>query len=104
MATNTIPKRRLVRGIDVIPEDWELASGLAALRELSRSWTTLERLAVAAEKGGDKAVARDLRRVQTACSRARDHISGGFDRRHIEPVVRQIERARTQIEREVAHA
>jgi hypothetical protein len=64
----------------------------------------LERLAAAAARSSDKAAARDLRRVQTACSRALDHITGGFDRRHIVPIVRQIEHARADVERAVPNA
>jgi len=88
----------LVRGLDPIPDDWEFASAHDALRGLCRSMTTLERLALAAEKSRDRALARDLRRVQTACSRARDNITGGFECGHIEPIVGEITRLRAQAE------
>jgi hypothetical protein len=76
------PKASLTRGIDPIPENWELASGDAAIRGLCRAITTLERFEA---KSRDRAAARDLKRVATACHRALSHITGGFDRKYIQP-------------------
>jgi len=80
------PKACLTRGIDPIPPRWEAASTHAAIGGLARSVTTLGRLAEAADARGDKASARELRRCQTAASRALDNITGGFERAYIEPL------------------
>jgi hypothetical protein len=107
MASNIIPwphhgdslKTRLVRGIDPIPERWEIASSWAAIRGLARSVTTLERLARAADASGDKVTARELRRSKTAAKRALDDITGGFDRANIEPLAAQWEAAEREVSR-----
>jgi hypothetical protein len=77
-------KDRLVRGIDPIPENWELASGYRALQSLARSRTTLKRLL--AEPAA--AAPSDFRSVLTAVERARAYISGGFPVKEIEPLAR----------------
>jgi hypothetical protein len=65
---------RLVRGIDPIPENWELASGYRALQSLARSRTTLKRLL--AEPAA--AAPSDFRSVLTAVERARAYIRADF--------------------------
>ena len=89
MASKTVsairPKDHLTRGIDQIPDDWEFVSCDYAIRALDRALTTLSRLADAAKASGDTIAARELRRTETACLRALQHIVGSFDRAHIEP-------------------
>jgi hypothetical protein len=79
----------LNRGIDPIPENWELASSYRAQRSLSRSSTVLERLIAKAVDAGDKTLARDLRSISTAVLRGLLHLSGGFPIKEIEAEVRK---------------
>jgi hypothetical protein len=95
--SKSVSKARLTAGIDPIPPNWELASSYAAIKGLTRSVTTLERLAEAAETSGDKASARDLRRCGSTAQRALSHITGGYERAYIEP------RAEQWAQAEVAH-
>jgi hypothetical protein len=74
--------KHLTRGIDEIPAGWELASGVAALEGLGRAMTTLSRL-IDETKPCDST--RGLKLARTACSRALNHLSGGFDRAYIAP-------------------
>jgi hypothetical protein len=69
-------KPYLIRGIDPIPQNWELASSWDAMSELERSVTVAERLAAAADVAGDRNAAPELRRIRTACKRGLDHIRG----------------------------
>ena len=89
-------KRFLTRGIDAIPDDWELAYGLQSIAGLRRSLTTLARLIDQATAAGDKATARDLRRVRSAAELALHRTTGGFDRRVAEPLAAKIAAAREQ--------
>lgn len=93
MAKNVVPfpkpaaspcKSCLVRGIDAIPEHYELLSAMSAMSQLGASETTLRRLADEATTRGDRKVAAALRRCATAAARALDSISGGFDVRRME--------------------
>jgi hypothetical protein len=94
-ATNgAAPKRHLVRGIDPIPEDWELVSMCGALESLSRGRTILERVIAEAVAAGNKRLARDLRRVETGVRLAQSNIAGGFDRKEIEPKAEQLKQLR----------
>jgi hypothetical protein len=95
-------KGYLVRGIDPIPENWEVASGYRALRSLRRSATVLERLIAEAVRAGRKAEARDLRSTLTAVERGHAHISGGFVISEIEPAARQWRKLEREAKRWVA--
>lgn len=86
-------KDLLVRGIDPIPEDWEIASTWDAMRALKRAITSAERLAAAADVAGDRHAARELRRITTACERALLKITGVFERKHIEPLAGRLTQA-----------
>jgi hypothetical protein len=88
MAENSIPlqfrkpaerKDQLVRGIDPIPEHYEFLAAHAAIAGLSRSLTTLERLAELARTQGRSMDARELRRARKAAVDALNAITGGFN-------------------------
>jgi len=85
-------KAYLVRGIDEIPEDWELASGYHAIRALRYSITQLERLAQQ-----HPSIAPPLRRAVSAMRCGLNHITGGFPRNEIEPRVRKIAQLRERV-------
>ena len=78
-------KAHLVRGIDEIPEDWELASAFRAIQALNYSITQLERLATQ-----HPSIAPPLRRAVSAMRCGLNHITGGFPRNEIEPRARKI--------------
>ena len=80
----TAKKTHLVRGIDPIPEQYEFLSSYAAIGGLSRSVTTLGRLADEAAATGRKKDAAALRRCQGAAEEALNSITGGFDVRRME--------------------
>jgi hypothetical protein len=62
-------KPYLVRGIDPIPDDWEYASGMRAMRGLYRSRTVLKRLIGNAVEANQATLARDLRGILTTTER-----------------------------------
>jgi hypothetical protein len=88
-------KDRLIRGLDLIPDDWELASAWRALQSIRRSRATLSRLLT----NRAAATARDLRGALTALERASAHISGGFSVKEIEPLARMWGRLQRKVAR-----
>jgi hypothetical protein len=84
----------LVRGIDQIPDDWEMASGLRTMRGLYRSRTVLKRLIGNAVNERQAKLARDLRGILTAVEHAVRHETGGFVIREIEPEAAKVALAR----------
>jgi hypothetical protein len=73
------PKKRLVRGIDTIPEHYELLIAWSALAESTRVLPALFRLADEAKAAGRSKDARVLRRAIKALHETEAAISGGFD-------------------------
>jgi hypothetical protein len=61
-------KQFLVRGIDPIPEDWELASSFLASNGLRRSATILDRLTSEAVKAGNRNLWRAKAKAKAAAS------------------------------------
>ena len=103
--SNERTKHHLVRGIDFIPDNWELASGYRALQSLRRSRTTLSRLLADPAAAGHRwstATLRDVRGVLTSVERALAHISGGFPVKEIEPLARKWARLKRQAARTMA--
>lgn len=89
-------KPYLVRGIDPIPDDWEYASAMRAMRGLYRSRTVLKRLIGNAKQAP---LARDLRGILTTTERAINHMSGGFVIREMKLEAAKVAQARRKAQR-----
>lgn len=87
-------KAYLVAGVDEIPKHYRLALSWAAMNELRRSITALKRLAAKASPT-DR---RDLLRACSACRRAYQSITGGYEVKYVQPLADRWSAA----EREVA--
>lgn len=92
MSKVTKPKAYLVRGIDKIPEEWEMASFERATEAINNSYAQLGRLAMRHPK-----LAPPLRRAMNAMTYALDQITGGFPRNAIEPRARKIARVLARV-------
>jgi hypothetical protein len=91
-----VAKAHLTRGIDPIPEYWEIASSFAAIGGLKRSIRTLDQL----EDGTNDPIAvRRLRAVRSACEHALQDITGGYESERIQSLAHKWTEAVAEVDK-----